>query len=413
MVKIAGLEHHESKSIRHLPDQVLWQMRNHARKALVDFARERLTRTLEASGADTEGAALVKHLFDPNILTLGFARRFATYKRPNLLLYDPDRLLRLLKNTKTPIQLVIAGKAHPADKAGQALIQQWIRFIRRPDVRSHVIFIEDYDMQVTEQLIRGVDVWVNTPRRPWEACGTSGMKVLSNGGLNLSVLDGWWAEAYAPEIGWALGDGQEHGDDSRVDAADANQLYELLENTIIPEFYQRSEDGIPKAWVAKMRESMARLSPQFSADRAVREYTEQYYLPAARAYRERASEHGALGKRLFNDVQMMAEKWHGLRFGDIHSRVDDTSIEYDVQIYLNGIQPEEVKVELFAEGRNGNAPVEKEMACVAGMTTADGLYLYSTTISKDRPIEDYTARVVPSIPEVKVPLEECDILWQR
>ena len=199
-----------------------------------------------------------KHLFDPNALTLGFARRFATYKRPNLLLHDPERLLRLLTDPQRPVQLIIAGKAHPADQAGQALIQEWMHFIRRPEVRPHVIFLSDYDMLLTEHLVQGVDVWLNTPRRPWEACGTSGMKVLVNGGINLSELDGWWAEAYTPEVGWALGDGQEHGDDPAWDAAEADALYDLLEREVIPEFYTRDEQGIPTAWVARMRESMAR-----------------------------------------------------------------------------------------------------------------------------------------------------------
>ena len=178
-----------------------------------------------------------KHLFDPNALTLGFARRFATYKRPNLLLHDPERLLRLLTNPQRPVQLIIAGKAHPADQAGQALIQEWMRFIRRPEIRPHAIFLSDYDMLLTEHLVQGVDVWINTPRRPWEACGTSGMKVLVNGGINLSELDGWWAEAYTPEVGWALGDGQEHGDDPAWDAVEAEALYDLLEREVIPEFY--------------------------------------------------------------------------------------------------------------------------------------------------------------------------------
>ena len=235
-----------------------------------------------------EAVDSAKHLFDPNALTLGFARRFATYKRPNLLLHDPERLLRLLTNPERPVQLIIAGKAHPADQAGQALIQQWIRFIRRPEVRPHVIFLSDYDMLLTEHLVQGVDVWLNTPRRPWEASGTSGMKVLVNGGINLSELDGWWAEAYTPEVGWALGDGQEHGDDPAWDAAEAETLYNLLEREVIPEFYTRDDKGIPTSWVARMRESMARLTPRFSANRTVREYTEQHYLPAATAYRERA-----------------------------------------------------------------------------------------------------------------------------
>ena len=188
------------------------------------------------------------------------------------------------------MQLIIAGKAHPADQAGQALIQEWMQFIRRPEARPHVIFLSDYDMLLTEHLVQGVDVWINTPRRPWEASGTSGMKVLVNGGINLSELDGWWAEAYTPEVGWALGDGQEHGDDPAWDAVEAEALYDLLEREVIPEFYARDESGIPTAWVKRMRESMARLTPRFSANRTVREYTEQHYLPAAAAYRARAAE---------------------------------------------------------------------------------------------------------------------------
>src|SRR5487761_1448822 len=182
------------QNIRRLRDATLWQFRAAARKSLVEYARERLSGQLAATGASTGAIDEAKHLFDPNALTLGFARRFATYKRPNLLLHDPERLLRLLSNSQRPVQLIIAGKAHPADRAGRALIQEWIRFIRTPEARSHVIFLTDYDMHVTEQLVQGVDVWINTPRPPWEACGTSGMKILVNGGLNLSELDGWWAE---------------------------------------------------------------------------------------------------------------------------------------------------------------------------------------------------------------------------
>ncbi len=216
------------------PSARLWQFRTAASKSLVEYARERLARQLAACGASPEAVDEAKHLFDPNALTLGFARRFATYKRPNLLLHDPERLLRLLNNPQRPVQIIIAGKAHPADQAGQALIQEWIRFIRRPEARPHVIFLSDYDMLLTEHLVQGVDVWINTPRRPWEACGTSGMKVLVNGGINLSELDGWWAEAYGPDVGWALGDGQDHGDDPAWDAAEAEALYDLLEREVVP-----------------------------------------------------------------------------------------------------------------------------------------------------------------------------------
>ena len=273
-------------------------------------------------------------------MTLGFARRFATYKRPNLLLHDPERLLRLLTNPQRPVQLILAGKAHPADAAGQALIQQWIHFIRQPEVRPHAIFLSDYDMQLTEHLVQGVDVWINTPRRPWEACGTSGMKVLVNGGLNLSELDGWWAEAYLPEVGWALGDGQEHGDDPAWDAVEAEALYDLLERTVIPEFYARDEHGIPTAWVARMRESMARLTPHFSANRTVCEYTEQHYLPAAAAYRERAANNGAVGRQLVDWQQAVDGKWDSLRFGDVRVKANADHHVFEVERLSQRSRPE-------------------------------------------------------------------------
>ena len=286
------------QDIRRVSDARLWKFRTAAGKSLVEYARERLSRQLAASGAPPEAVDDAKHLFDPNALTLGFARRFATYKRPNLLLHDPERLLRLLTDPERPVQLILAGKAHPADQAGQALIQEWTHFIRRPEARPHVIFLSDYDMLLTEHLVQGVDVWINTPRRPWEACGTSGMKVLVNGGINLSELDGWWAEAYTPEVGWALGDVREHGDDPAWDAVEAEALYDLLERQVIPEFYTRDKKGIPTAWVARMRESMATLTPRFSANRSVREYTEQHYLPAAIIYRKRAAHKGAVGRQV-------------------------------------------------------------------------------------------------------------------
>ena len=286
------------QDIRRVSDVDFWQMRTATRKSFVEFVRQRISLELAGRGASPEAVDRAKHLFDSNALTLGFARRFATYKRPNLLLHDPERLLRLLTNPQRPVQLVIAGKAHPADQAGQDLIRQWMRFIRRPEARPHVVFLSDYDMLLTERLVQGVDVWINTPRRPWEASGTSGMKVLVNGGINLSELDGWWVEAYASDVGWAIGDGQEHGDDPAWDAAEAEALYNLLEREVVPEFYARDKDGIPVAWVARMRESMARLTPRFSANRSVCEYTEQHYLPAAAAYRQRSADQGAMGRRM-------------------------------------------------------------------------------------------------------------------
>ncbi len=399
--------------IRRVSDTSLWQFRLAASQSLVEYARARLSRQLAGSGASPEAINRAKHLFDPNALTLGFARRFATYKRPNLLLHNPERLLRLLANSQRPVQLIMAGKAHPADEAGQALIQEWVQFSRRSETRSHIIFLSDYNMLLSEHLVQGVDVWINTPRRPWEASGTSGMKVLVNGGLNLSVLDGWWAEAYTPDVGWALGDGQEHGDDPAWDAIEADALYDLLEREVIPEFYTRDEHGIPTAWINRMRESMARLTPRFSSNRAVREYTEQRYLPAAAAYRTRAAEKGAIGARLLNWRHALEQQWAALRFGAVRVETHGEEHIFEVQFYLGDLDPEAMRVELYADGVGGAGPYRQEMSCVRQLAGSVGGHVYRTSVPAARPATDYTARVIPHCDGVAIPLELTHILWQR
>jgi len=401
------------KDFRRLPDAKLWQLRTAARRALIEFARERLSWQLASSGHAVESIEAAKHLFNPEVLTLGFARRFATYKRPNLLLHDPDRLLGLLTNPDRPVQLILAGKAHPADRAGQALIQQWIYFIRRPGARAHVIFLSDYDMALTEHLVQGVDVWLNTPRRPWEASGTSGMKVLVNGGVNLSELDGWWAEAYTSQVGWAIGDGCEHGDDPAWDALEAKALYERLEHEVIPEFYARDEKGIPTAWVARMRESMAHLTWQFSANRAVREYTEQHYLPAAAAYRQRAADQGAFAQKLIQWRQNLQRHWGDLRFGEVKAATQGKQHVFEAHVHLGELDGQAVRVELYAEGLNGGGVVRQEMKRTRPSgPSADG-GLYTVSVPATRPLTDYTVRVIPHYDDVEVPLEAGWILWQR
>ena len=400
------------KDIRGASDAALWQLRTSARQSLVDYARDRLSTQLAVSGAAAGAVNEAKRLFDPKALTLGFARRFATYKRPDLLLHDRERLLRLLCNPHRPVQLIMAGKAHPADLAGQALIQEWILFIRQQDVRAHVIFLSDYDMLLTEHLVQGVDVWINTPRRPWEACGTSGMKVLVNGGINLSELDGWWAEAYTPEVGWALGDGLDHGLDLARDAADANELYDLLEQAVIPEFYERSEAGIPVAWVKRMRESMARLTPRYSANRAVREYTEEHYLPAATSYRQRTADHGVLGRKIADWRRTLDQRWDALRFGGLRVNVQPDGHEVEIELFLNGIDPNGVRVQLYANAAK-DADSHWEMIRARTATDPSSPDVYKVTLSSSRSIGDYTARVVPAYSDVSVPLECARIKWQR
>jgi starch phosphorylase len=406
-----GMTETLEEDIRRVSDAKLWKMRTAARKSLIEYARERLAQQLVASGAPAEAVEDARHLFDPNVLTLGFARRFATYKRPNLLLHTPDRLLHLLTNPEHPVQLIIAGKAHPADQPGQAMIQEWIHFIRQPEVRPHLIFLSDYDMLLTEHLVQGVDVWINTPRRPWEASGTSGMKVLVNGGINLSELDGWWAEAYAPEVGWALGDGQEHGEDPAWDAVEAEALYALLEKEIIPEFYAREKKGIPNRWVARMRESMARLTPRFSASRTVREYTERHYLPASEAYRGRAAQKGAEGKQIVSWQHSLGQKWAALRFGQVKVETAGQQHVFEIEVYLNGLDLEAVRVELYADGVDHDIPFRQEMRRIRKL--AAGGFAYRGSVPSARPSTDYTARIVPFYSGASVPLEAAFILWQR
>lgn len=398
---------------RRVSDEKLWALRTVSRKLLVEYARERIGLQMGATGAAREVIARTQSTLDPGILTLGFARRFATYKRPNLLLHDPQRLIRILKNPQRPAQLIIAGKAHPADQAGQALIQEWTRFVARTDVNPPVIFLADYDMLLAEHLVQGVDVWINTPRRPWEACGTSGMKVLVNGGLNLSEMDGWWAEAYTPDVGWALGDGQEHGEDPAWDAAEAEALYERLEQEVIPEFYARNEKGIPSAWVERIRESMARLTPRFSASRAVCEYTEKHYLPSAAAYHERAANKGAVGKQMADWEQATGGKWGSVHFGDVRVETNADHHAFTVEIFLNELEPSSVRVELFANRTDGDDPLREEMKKGDPQTGVSGGRVYRAMVPATRPVSDYTVRAIPQRQGVAVPLESPKILWQR
>jgi len=398
--------------LRAADDARLWQCRTEARRALIVSMRKRLARQRAGQGAALHDVADAERLFDFDALTLGFARRFATYKRTNLLLTDPDRLARILTVPTRPVQLILAGKAHPQDAGGQALIERWSEFIRRADVRRHVVFLADYDMLLTQELVQGVDVWINTPRRPWEACGTSGMKVLVNGGLNLSELDGWWAEAYSPAVGWAIGDQQERGDDPAWDRAEADALYALIEREVVPAFYTRDDAGIPTGWIAKMRASMASLTPVYSANRAVREYTNEHYLPAAAAFAERSAGGGRLGKELAAWRQALAAHWDQVRFGAVSVETRDAEHVFEVQVFLDELDPEAVRVELFADTGNGSQPFCRPATRVRSLAGSAGGYVYRGSVPAARPAGEYTPRIVPARAGAFVPLEAHQILWQ-
>jgi starch phosphorylase len=406
-------------AVRGADDQQIWNMRCSQRAALVEYARQRLSRQQAGYGASLLQVQQAEAVLNPGTLTLAFARRFATYKRPTLLLHDRERLARILTNPQRPVQLVLAGKAHPADQPGQALIREWTSFARRPDIRPHVVFLSDYDMALGQRLVEGVDVWINTPKRPWEASGTSGMKVLVNGGLNLSILDGWWAEAYTPEVGWAIGDGKEHGDDPAWDRADAEALYEVLENEIIPEFYKRDEQGIPRGWVAKIRESMSALTPEFSANRTVRQYTEEHYIPAAAAYARRACADSELTRAFLTWQEEIARHWNDVHFGALTGTEQDGELIFETELDLGGLDPGSVRVELYAGPQDGKPAFRQEMhpTAVPGSGTApglgSGLYLYSTQTPATRGAAgDFTPRVLP-YHALALPTEIRRITWQK
>ncbi len=395
-------------------DKTLWTFRSKSRIKLIEFVRHRLARQRAALGLDEQTVSRCLYRLDPNLLTMGFARRFTAYKRPNLLLHDPDRLASILNNPAGPAQLIIAGKAHPYDSEGRAMIRQWAMFLKRPDVRGRVVFIQDYDMIVASQLVQGIDLWINTPRRPWEASGTSGMKVLVNGGINLSELDGWWAEAYCPEAGWAIGDGKEHDSDPAWDAREAEELYSLLEHVVIPAFYTRNAQGIPTKWVEKMRASMAHLTPLFSSNRMIRQYTEEFYLKCSKCYKKRVRDNGRLGAELEAWKAEIARHWSNVHFGSMDVKTADGFHQFNIQIYTDDLNPDYIKVELYAEPLEPNEKPEKwPFTKGPELEGAINGYLYSAKIPSLRPTGDYTARIIPYHRDALMPLEDAHILWQH
>jgi len=401
-------------------DQDLWCFRAEARRDLVEYVRRRHFRQEVERGAGEEELKAAKHVLNANILTIGFARRATAYKRTDLLLSDPERLAAILKNEKRPVQLVMAAKAHPADEEGKEMVRRMAGFAARPDISNRAVFLSDYDIDLAQHLQPGVDVWINTPRRPNEACGTSGMKILANGGLNLSNLDGWWDEAYDPEVGWCLGDRREHAEPAR-DEEEAEMLYRLLEEEVVPLFYERNEAGIPVAWTAMVRASMTRLTPRYSSERMMQEYMERLYQPAARAYRLRSADGGRLAGGLAEWQARLEEGWKDLRLGRLNISREGEMWSFSVEAYLGELPPEDVRVELYADplpeeetgaGEEGR-PERIEMKRLGPLAGAVNGFVFGAKVAAARAAEDYTPRIVPYHPEAFVPMEEGHILWMR
>lgn len=401
-----------SEAMSAVPDEALWKLSADTRSRLVNYVRERLALQLGARGERHETIARARQVLDPNVLTLGYARRFATYKRPNLLLTEPGRLERLLQDTSRPVQIVIAGKAHPDDEHGKQLVQDWMHFIARPGMRERVVFLSDYDMGLAQQLVQGVDVWINTPVRTLEACGTSGMKVLVNGGLNLSILDGWWAEAWRPEVGWAI-DGQIDDNHPHGDAEDATELYRLLEQEIVPTFYDRDSGGIPRRWMQRVRASLSNLTPQFSSNRMLEQYVREVYDPASADYRARAAEQGRLAQALRSWADQLSASWHELHFGKVESHANGGDWYFRIPVYLGNVSPEAIAVELCADAAGALPATLTPMRIESAIAGATNGYIYGARVSSQRPDTHYTARIRPLHPQVRVPAEFGNLRWER
>ena len=404
---------HLHQAIEAIDDSTLWTLRANERQALIHYARKRLASQMGQVGISPEQVESASQVLDPNILTLGFARRFASYKRPNLLLHDKQRLGRLLNDSNKPVQLIIAGKAHPSDANGQRMVGEWISFVKQSDIEGRVVFLEDYDIALAQQLVQGIDVWINTPRRPWEACGTSGMKVLANGGLNLSELDGWWAEAYNNDVGWSIGDGSEHDSDPSWDQIDTEQLYQRLENEIIPLFYARDDEGLPREWLRLIRNSMMTLAPQFSSNRMLREYVEQFYSPAANAYKNRQAHHAQLTTQLHDWYKTLLRHWDQIHFGNVETQKEDKGYAFRLQVYLGEILPEQVRIELYADGIVDEQPLVVTCDCLEKITGAIHGYTYTANIETRRPASDFTPRVIAYHSDAQIPAEVSLISWQH
>ena len=399
-----------------LPAEELWELREDARGDFVRFARKRTVKSLQNRNAGRQEIQQANTLLDPRILTIGFARRFATYKRAFLLFSDKERLKAILNHADRPVQFVFAGKSHPKDDGGKKLIQDITNFIKHEGAGHRMLFLEDYDIEVARHLVQGVDVWLNNPRRPMEASGTSGMKVIPNGGLNCSILDGWWAEGYASNVGWAIGDGTEDPDQGRQDWLESRALYQLIEQEIAPLFYTRSEDGVPIGWINMIRESMRTLAPRFSTARMVREYTTRFYMPSNSAYwslqeggLQRAKDALAWRKRV-------RSAWPGVKFVSVtdngHAKVGvGSSLSITATVDLGTLTAEDVEVQAMVGQIGANRQIV-DPTIVPLHSKGNGAF-EAEIQCPDPGHLGYVCRIVPKNPDVKVSTELPLICWQN
>jgi starch phosphorylase len=406
-----------------IPDEELWRTHERRRERLVAFARSRLRTQLEKRGSPPSELRAAEEVLNPEALTIGFARRFATYKRGTLLFRDIERLARILGNKDRPVQIIFSGKAHPRDNPGKDLIRRIIHFARRPEFRNRVVFIEDYDMVVTRYLVQGVDVWLNTPRRPHEASGTSGMKATANGAVNLSVLDGWWDEAYSPGTGWAIGHGEEYGDDQveYQDEVEANAIYDLLEKEIVPLFYERGRDGLPRGWIDGMKTAICSHAGVFNTNRMVREYLEHCYLPAMMRGARLLDNNLAQAKALAAWKAGLRQQWGQIRIEGVSAegaegqelKVGD-QLQVHAEIHLGALNPTDVVVQLYHGRLNAEGMIVdgQPVPMLIAQSKGKGKYVFAGAIPcRTSGRHGYALRILPQHEDLGSPFEMGLVLW--
>jgi starch phosphorylase len=402
-----------------IPGEELWRTHERRRERLVAFARRRLTGQLHARGAGRAEIAQVEEVLDPEALTIGFARRFAPYKRATLLLRDPARLGRILNAPGRPVQILFAGKAHPKEEAGKEFIRAIVQLARQPEMRKRVVFLEDYDQVIARYLVQGVDVWLNTPRRPLEASGTSGMKAAFNGALNLSVLDGWWDEAYTEEVGWAIGKGEDYRDLEYQDRVEAAALYDLLENEVVPLFYDRGSNGLPRGWIEMMKGVMGALCPVFNTNRMVHQYVTEAYCPALKRRAHLEEDNFQRVRALAAWKQRVRAGWGGVRVLSVDVALPpDTRVGREIEVAARidpgTLTPEDLTVQVYMgrvrEGRELDAPTAIPMSVEAG-PAGPGLRYAIRVMCRASGTQGLTVRVLPRHGELGYMHETGLITW--
>jgi starch phosphorylase len=405
--------------VDNIPDEELWQTHERRRERLIAFARRTLKAQLERRGALNSELDHAQEVLNPDVLTIGFARRFATYKRGNLFLYDLERLKRILCNKERPMQIIIAGKAHPRDNEGKELIKQIVHVARDEQLRRHIVFLENYDINLARYLVQGVDVWLNNPLRPMEASGTSGMKVVFNGGINVSTLDGWWVEGYTRDTGWSIGMGEVYDNLAYQNQVEANALYDLLEKEIGQLFYERGADDLPRKWIAKMKGSMRGLCPRFNTNRMVKEYTEKFYLPAFRQSKILQNRNMAELKSLSVWHKRMQRLWHQVKVVNLSNNLDNSigvgdDLEVNAWVHLGDLKPDDVMVQLLVGSLDADGEIMEPLKYSMNSIdkSGDGSYNYNVKVSfGGSGNHGFTVRVLPNYRLLLNPYELGLICW--